>query len=311
MPGDAVGLDDPGVDVGEPAGAPPGAPALDFMRIALGAAQRGLRVRAERLGRLAVGGEYGDAGLERDAQLDALFDAFGPAARASTREFLKNSALIYAGSSARYFNRMLGRLDPALAELDGMWGDLARDRTALPVLPRKDVPLGAGTFEYAITDEEGRLNVNSAQPDRLDRLLREHGIDKNDRDTIIASIQDWRDGNDSYRLNGAESDDYYLKLPVPYRARNANLESTSELLQIRGITPAVFHGAEGRPGLADVVTVRTVGQVNINTAGLLVLRALGFSDAEATTTVVCSIAPYSSRMRTACATCARFWPMAT
>jgi general secretion pathway protein K len=156
----------------------------------------------------------------------------------------------------------------------------APDRTALPVLPRKDVPLGGGTFEYAITDEEGRLNLNSAQPDRLDRLLREHGIDKSDRDTIIASIQDWRDPNDNYRLNGAESEDYYLKRPVPYRARNANLESVQELLQVKGITEALFRGTDERPGLVRDVTVRTQGNVNINTARKKVLAAMGLADAQ-------------------------------
>jgi type II secretory pathway component PulK len=72
---------------------------------------------------------------------------------------------------------------------------------------------------------------------------------------------------------------------VPYRARNANLESITELLQIRGITPALFHGADGRSGLAEAATARTLGQVNLNTAGPLVLRALGLSDAEVTTVI--------------------------
>jgi general secretion pathway protein K len=70
---------------------------------------------------------------------------------------------------------------------------------------------------------------------------------------------------------------------VPYRARNANLDSTAELLQIRGITPELFYGADGRPGLRDVITVRSVGQININTAGPLVLRGLGLSEAEIST----------------------------
>ncbi|HYE92592.1 MAG TPA: hypothetical protein VEA38_16300, partial [Terriglobales bacterium] len=84
---------------------------------------------------------------------------------------------------------------------------------------------------------------------------------------------------------GAETDDYYGKLPVPYRARNANIESINELLQIRGISGALFHGVDGQPGLGDAVTVRTVGQVNLNTATPLVLRALGLSDAEIITAI--------------------------
>ena len=125
----------------------------------------------------------------------------------------------------------------------------------LPRLPRTRVRLGPGEFSYRITDELSRINVNTQQePDRLDQLLQCLGIDKIVRDQIVDSILDWKDPNDEHRMNGAESDDYYLKLPTPYRARNGNLESIDELLQIKGVTPALFEGADGKPGLADALT---------------------------------------------------------
>jgi general secretion pathway protein K len=147
-----------------------------------------------------------------------------------------------------------------------------RERAVRRPVSRTDVALGPGTFSYRISDEEGRLNINTSPPDRLDRLLQTLGVEKADRDTIVDSVQDWRDPNEEHRLSGAESDDTYLKLPVPYRSRNANLESVSELLQIKGVTRALYDGAEGRPGLAELVTVKT--------APPIVLRALGLSDAE-------------------------------
>lgn len=180
-----------------------------------------------------------------------------------------------------------------------------------PRQPRERVALGPGHYSYRITDESARLNVNVADRARLERLLQELGVEKSDRDVIVDSIEDWRDGNEEYRANGAESEDYYLKLPVPYRARNGNIESLGELLQIRGITPALFRGprerrgderaagerqdaregaerqsdrgAAERPGLADLVTVAG-GQgraaVNINTASKVVLTALGLAPAQ-------------------------------
>jgi len=141
------------------------------------------------------------------------------------------------------------------------------------------VPFRAGRFSYRLSDEEGRLNLNTP-PDQIERLLQVLSLDKSERDVIVDSLQDWRDPNEDHRLNGAESEDYYLKLPVPYRSRNANLESVAELLQIRGVTPRLFYGAEGTPGLIDLVTVKTPGVVNINTAGPAVLRAMGLADAE-------------------------------
>ncbi len=150
---------------------------------------------------------------------------------------------------------------------------------ALPRLARADVPLGRGTFSYRITDEEARINLNGAPPDRVDRLLTALGVSKETRDVINDSLQDWKDPNELRRANGAESEDY-LRLPVPYRARNANLEDVTELLQIHGVTPELFFGRSGEPGLAEFVTVRGAGQVNINTASPTVLKALALSDAE-------------------------------
>jgi general secretion pathway protein K len=163
---------------------------------------------------------------------------------------------------------------------DGQLTFYTSGRTALPRLPRKDVAFGPGHFSYRLSDEEARLNLNTSPPQRVDELLRVLGLDKSDRDVIVDSLQDWRDPNEEHRLNGAESDDYYLQLPVPYRSRNANLESVAELLQIRGVTPALFRGSDGRPGLADLVTVKTQGQVNINTASPAVFLALQLSEAE-------------------------------
>jgi general secretion pathway protein K len=166
-------------------------------------------------------------------------------------------------------------------------GDLTfytRERLAIAPPSRREVALGPGHFSYRLRDEEALLNLNTAQPGRLEVMLDSLGLQRAQRDQIVDSIQDWRDANDVPRPNGAESD-YYSKLPVPYRARNANLEATAELLQIRGITPALFYGVDGRSGLAEAVTVRTLGQVNLNTAGPLVLRALGLSDAEVTTVI--------------------------
>ena len=150
----------------------------------------------------------------------------------------------------------------------------------LPKLPRERVPLGAGEFSYRITDEESRINLNTAAPDRVDRLLTAVGLDKQARDVINDSLQDWKDADDLHRINGAESEDYYLKLPVPYRARNGALQDTAELLQIRGVTQEIYRGAEGHPGLADLVTVMGRNTVNVNTAPESVLKALGLSVAE-------------------------------
>ena len=156
----------------------------------------------------------------------------------------------------------------------------SRERLAIKRLPRRNVPLGTGQFSYCISDEQARLNLNTSPPDRVGRLLEVLGLDREEREAIVDSLQDWRDPNEEHRLNGAESDDTYLTRPVPYRSKNANLDSLAELIQIKGVTSKVLNGEEGRPGLAAMVTVKSPGQININTAPRQVLRALNLSDAE-------------------------------
>ena len=165
---------------------------------------------------------------------------------------------------------------------DGLLTFYTNDRRALPRLQRTKAELSGGQYSYRITDEEARVNLNTMQPEIVDRLLSTLGIEKEVRDTIVDSIQDWRDSNDEHRANGAESDDYYLKLPIPYRAHNANLESITELLQIKGITPEIYNGTKDRPGLASLVTVRSTGTININTAGTQVLTAFRLSTPQIT-----------------------------
>lgn len=170
----------------------------------------------------------------------------------------------------------------AVTDDDGNLTFYSRDRMALKRLPRTNVPLGVGYFSYRVTDEEARLNLNAATPERVDRLLQALGIDKIERDVINDSLQDWRDANEDHRLNGAESEDFYLGLPLPYRSKNANLDSITELLQVKGVTPAIYHGTAEKPGLAAFVTVKSPGQVNLNTASCLVLKALALGEAECT-----------------------------
>jgi general secretion pathway protein K len=159
----------------------------------------------------------------------------------------------------------------------------SRERLAIKRLPHRNVPLGPGQFTYCITDEEARINLNTSPPDRINRLLEQLGLEREARDVVVDSLQDWRDPNEEHRVNGAESEDTYLKLPVPYRSKNANLDSLSELVQIKGVTRKLLEGGDGKPGLSGVATVlKNQAQININTALREVLRALNISDAELT-----------------------------
>jgi general secretion pathway protein K len=181
------------------------------------------------------------------------------------------------------YHRALVEIAPeAIAHHLDEKGDLIFRRSRTEVAPapdRTEIKLGPGRFSYRITDEESRLSLNRATPEQLHRLLQELGLEKEARDVVVDSIQDWRDPNDEHRLNGAESD-YYLGLPVPYKAKNADFDSVEELLQVRGVTPQLFYGTPDHPGLVEYLTTAGNGQINVNTASDVVLKTLGYAQAE-------------------------------
>jgi general secretion pathway protein K len=164
------------------------------------------------------------------------------------------------------------------------------------------VLLGRGRYWVTVNDEESKIPLNGASDPVLRRLLSNSGV-KDERllSVIVDSIQDWRDADNLHRLNGAE-DDYYLSLPVPYKAKNGNFEAIDELLLVKGMTPEILYGnasREGRAtpeaqfpwerqlqageylGVARHLSILSAGRVNVNTAGPEVLMALGLTPVEA------------------------------
>jgi hypothetical protein len=130
-------------------------------------------------------------------------------------------------------------------------GNLSTNK--VPRLPRQRVPSARGVLRTGSPDEEARVNVNTAGPDRIERLLSAVGLDKQTRDTINDSLQDWKDPDDLRRINGAESEEY-LKQPVPYRARNGALQDAAEMLQIHGATRDLYPGVRAHARIAQLVT---------------------------------------------------------
>ncbi len=142
---------------------------------------------------------------------------------------------------------------------------------------------GGGTFtisapstdpssvQYGLIDQERLLNLNTATPEMLVRLLSQTGSAKLSEALMIAdAILDWRDKDKDARPSGAENS-YYLGLSPSYECKDAPFQSVEELLLVRGVPPAIYRRV--RPFL----TVYGSGAVNINTAGEAVLSALGLS----------------------------------
>ena len=146
------------------------------------------------------------------------------------------------------------------------------------IVNRTDIELENGTITYTITDENGKISINSSSKITLNKLLAYSGVkEKIDQDTISDSILDWIDPNKNHRLNGAE-DDYYRTQSPPYLAKNGKIETLSELLKIRGITEEILYGSQEEDGeykgIAQFLTVYNYASINPNTTSEEVLTII-------------------------------------
>jgi len=91
-------------------------------------------------------------------------------------------------------------------------------------------------LNFGLTDEAGKINLNSASQEMLLRLP---GMTAE----LAASIIDWRDEDSEITPGGAE-DEYYLLLSEPYNCKNAPLETVDEILLIKGASEELLYGED-------------------------------------------------------------------
>jgi type II secretory pathway component PulK len=91
-------------------------------------------------------------------------------------------------------------------------------------------------FDYGVTDEAGKINLNSASEEMLLNLP---GMTTE----LAASIIDWRDEDSEVTPGGAE-DEYYLAQSDAYSCKNAPLETVDEILLIKGASEDLLYGED-------------------------------------------------------------------
>lgn len=161
------------------------------------------------------------------------------------------------------------------------------------------VRIGDGEIALRIIDLERRINVNTAPEPVLELALQIIGTGAADASLIAAAIMDWRDRDDLESAKGGAEQAYYASLNPPYAPKNGPIDDLSELLRVRGISPALYWGSRnlgsyssGRPrpklgelvsnitpdatgsGCIDIFTPISSSRVNVNTAPAPVLRVL-------------------------------------
>lgn len=128
-----------------------------------------------------------------------------------------------------------------------------------------------------LQDMQGLVGLNSPGPDDLRRLLALCGVAPDKADVLMDALLDYQDVDSLKRINGAEFFEYAAAGLNP--PRNQPLLDVSELGQVYGwrqVLPLWL-----RYGCDDAVSLGLISSVNLWTAPLSVLRAVGMSAVEA------------------------------
>ncbi len=139
--------------------------------------------------------------------------------------------------------------------------------------------LNGGSVTGRIVDENAKLNVNlllneegnisEAAARCLVRLFGLLGL----KESVVAPILDWLDGDDTTRFEGAERD-YYESLDPPYRCANGPFLTVGQVFLVKGMREAMSTPQTRKIRIEDYLTVYSDGMVNINTASVEVLMSL-------------------------------------
>ena len=99
-----------------------------------------------------------------------------------------------------------------------------------------DDPTEQGTPRIGLTDEAGKINLNTATPETLLSL-------KNMTTELVDCLIDYRDADSDLRPEGAEQE-YYDGLRYPYVIPNGPLATVEEALLIKGFSGPVVYGED-------------------------------------------------------------------
>jgi general secretion pathway protein K len=159
-----------------------------------------------------------------------------------------------------------GAIDRAMLEV--IWSAVSPDQRMLPKgSTMVDYRFPAGVAHVEIIPETARLDLNSAPPEMLYRLMLALGIAPARALEIARATVDWR------TPGGGLFDSYYLSLAPSFRASHASFQETEELLLVKGVTPEIFYGtyvpALGNASGTDVVGANGGGPRLIHISGLV------------------------------------------
>ncbi|MBU0592637.1 MAG: general secretion pathway protein GspK [Gammaproteobacteria bacterium] len=131
---------------------------------------------------------------------------------------------------------------------------------------RREFEMGGAKIAVTVTDESGKIDLNSAQDTLLKAALASCGLNEEQVSTVMDAILDWRDPDSLKRSRGAEEDEYRAA-GKKFRPSNGPFEILEEMQHVIGVTPNLYAKIAGiltvyskLPGINPALASREVLQ---------------------------------------------------
>lgn len=180
----------------------------------------------------------------------------------NSRQAVRGAGSITGGVQARYLAE--GGIQLALMNLlsrqpqDRLLGDGETIELSLP----------GGVVALTVTDEAGKIDLNTASAEMMSRLFASFDVPPSDADALADALVDFRDEDDLKGLNGAEDPDYEAA-GLPWGAKDSAFSDVEELQRVYGMPRWLYQAA------LPYVTIHSRARgVNPEVAPLQVLFAL-------------------------------------
>jgi len=180
----------------------------------------------------------------------------------TNRQAIRSMGALVGGTQARYLAE--GGVQLILMSLLARESKdrLLGDGETFPV----DLP--GGLVNVRVSDESGKIDINTAPAELIARLFNTFDIPEEQASALADALVDFRDEDSLSQLNGAEDEDY-LNEGLPWEAKDDLFTSLEELQRVFGMQPWIFQA------MLPYVTIHSRQKgVNPEVAPLQVLLAL-------------------------------------
>jgi general secretion pathway protein K len=220
--------------------------------------------------------------------LTAALSAIGLAVANNVRGETERTATNVDDARAYFIAR--GAIQQAAMHV--IWGKFYRNPDGSPIYqipgnPSMNLSYPSAEVHVDIIPETSKLGLNGARPEDLLRLLAALGVPDGPATEITEAIVDWRTPVPPTQTSPFDA--YYLSLSPSFIPRHASFLENEELLLVKGMTSDLYYGTsldKSHAGLRDCLSVYgSSGAVDINTAQLPTLEAVGLAPEDAATIV--------------------------